>query len=207
MESFVFLQFALIFAHVIGGYNACKSDVDCRKTGQNATHCCRAFDANSSLACRNASSCDGRHCEVDNECGGLCCLLKNCTKCPKCRSDDECRHNEICCEQGECRSTCLGSSCANDKECAAMECCKFGNCVDGGCPFDNVVLGLVCAAVGVLFIFFVAIVVHVLFKFNRVSKRRRTVAPVNLEMNETVLTMPSTYRCTNTLTSSVSQKE
>jgi hypothetical protein len=210
MESFVFLQSALIFAHVLGDYNACESNADCRKISENATHCCRAFDVRSNLTCRNVSSCVGRHCALDTECGGLCCILNKCTKCPKCRSNDECQTGKACCgirDYGECRSTCLGWSCYNDKYCAALECCNSGECVDYGCVYDKVVLTLVGAGLGISFILLVAVVVYVLFKFKRMSKRRRTVAPANLEMNETVLTMPTTYPCTDNRTTSSSQKE
>ncbi len=196
----------------MGGYNACESDVDCPKSAENVAHCCRAFDINSNLACLNVSSCVGRHCEVDTECAGLCCVLNKCTKCPQCLSDDECQTEKLCCgkfqfnQHGQCRSTCLGLPCHVSDECTTSRCCKSGTCVlYGECAVENILIAVVATSLGLCCIFLMVAMVYALYKFKRMLKRRCTVAPANLEMNGTVLTMPTTYPCTNNRTTSSSQ--
>ncbi len=215
MGSFVFLPFVLFFAHIMGGRNACESDVDCLKTTQNATHCCREFDIKSNLDCY-VVSCVGLFCEDDAECGGLCCISNNCTICSTCLSSDECNEEEVCCgkyqvnEYGKCRSACLGLRCSADEQCAGQECCRSQGspikaCVNGGeCVFDNIFIAVVITSIGVCFIFLIVVVAYVMFKLKRRAKRRRTVTPVKLEMNGTctVLTMPSTCPCTSNRTAS-----
>ena len=214
MGSFVLLQFALFIAHIMGGRNACESDVDCLKTTQNATHCCREFDIKSNLDC-HVVSCVGLFCEDDAECGGLCCISNNCTRCSRCLSSDECNEEEVCCgkyqvnEYGTCRGNCLGLRCSADEQCAGQECCgsQGGSktCVNGGnCVFRYIFIAVV---MGLCLIFLIVVVAYVLSKFKRTAKRRRTVAPVKLGMNGTctVLTMPTTCPCTSNRTALSSQ--
>ena len=207
--KFLFLEFALIFAHVINSNDACKSDDDCRKTTQYATRCCRENNTNSNLDCYNVSSCAGRYCEATPECGdGLCCEVNICTGCLACLSKDECKLGETCCKhedagkKGECKTSCADSPCLDDKQCAALECCRFGDCVNKGCVSDNIFIAVVSTSLGLCVIFFIAVVAYVVYKYFH-TKRGRTVAPrVALENRGqsqtcTVLTMPTTYQCTS----------
>ena len=148
MERFVFLHFALIFAHVMDCCSGCESNGDCPKT---RSHCCRELDTHSKLDCYNISSCIGRYCENELECGeGLCCQYR---------------------------------TCVNELECV----------------FNNIVIIVVSTSLGLCGIFFIVVVVYVVYKFKRISKRRRVGAATNSRTNQacTVLTMPSTYQCTN----------
>ncbi len=192
MGYYVNLNFALIFACVATGYG-CESDTDCPKTTKYENRCCRNSTRNSKLSCHKASSC---LCEADNECGQLCCSFNKCTKCPKCVSGSDCAERKVCCgrKYGQCRNSCLGSLCRVTEECANSRlCCISKTCVDTGCKHahPNVAVYVV---VGFIMLF---ILVLVRFKFKWRSRQRRRVAPVNLEMNATVLTMPTTYLCTN----------
>lgn len=220
MGSWVILHFALIFGYVTSGYYGCKSDVDCPKTTLYATHCCRDFTKNSNLSC-HVSPCVGHFCEADNECGGLCCTLHECTKCAKCVSSSDCGRGQFCCgkktkQQGQCRSNCLGFLCRVDEQCSSPGlCCISKTCGQTGCEdvHSNIIVGVFASTLAGCVISFMLVFV-IIFKMKKKSRRRLAVVPISLEMNatSTVLTMPTTYPCTNSSdrknrTTSSSQKE
>ena len=207
MDGNFFAYFALILAYVEAGYSAeCESDLDCvNKSTTGATRCCRDFAANSNLSCR-VSTCLGHFCFDDNECSGECCRASKCTDCMKCVNDTECGGDKVCCEKdtfdehGECRSDCDG--CKENRDCDSTTCCVSGKCVNNfGCA-DKLIFAV--SASTACFVLLLVICACVLLKYSQKSRR---VSPRNVEMNGTVLTMPSTYPCTTNRTTSFSHKE
>ena len=202
MESNFFTYFALILAYIEAGYCAeCKSDLDCKKTITGATRCCRDFAANSNLRCR-VSSCLGHYCFDDNECSGGCCRSSKCTDCMKCVNDAECGGDKVCCGRkdgpdvyGQCQSDCDGSECRFYKDCSGSTCrCKHYR--------SNFIYAIPASAACLPL--FLLLLVCVVWKVKRKSGR---VVPRNLEINDAVLTMPTTYPCTNNRTTSFSLKD
>ena len=209
MRSLVLLNFTLTLAQVLGDYQTCKSDSDCKRIIPYETHCCRDFVKDSNLSCHNISTCTDHFCEDDTDCGQECCVLHECKDCLKCISHSDCVEEKLCCgklrdrKYGHCRSSCLGSSCWSNEECSSHGlCCFQKTCtVNSECvpdEYSNIVIAIFASAITSCFIFFIFVLVFIVFKFKKKSRRRRRIAPLNMQMNSGTLTMPTTYQCTNT---------
>ena len=102
------------------GKKTCNSDFDCG----SSRYCCRHGTFGLSTICR--SSCVGKYCRNDGNCGppDEYCNL-NTKKCGKktCNSDFDCGSSRYCCRHGTfglstiCRSSCVGKYCRNDGNC------------------------------------------------------------------------------------------
>lgn len=220
---FFLLQFVLNFVNITYVCCTCKTRTDCVKTKQGETErrCCRDFANGSHLSCHDVSTCAERFCEADNDCDGQCCILNKCSKCKdvvgslksvECTENSDCDKDAVCCgknrlsDHGRCQNNCTGSRCDSNDHCHSLEmCCASKTCVITGCEDEDehenrtshskivvVYLGLS----GALLIF----VILFLFLYKYALKPRRNeaaVSPQNLEMNTTVLTLPTSTHRTN----------
>ena len=209
MGSNFFTYFALILAYIkIGCCAECETDLYCMKTTTNAAHCCRDLAANSNLSCY-VSSCFGHFCSDDKECSEGCCRSNKCSNCIKCVNNADCNKEKVCCgkhalsEHGECRSDCVGSECRLKKDCSSSTLCCFSKkCV--GCldHRDDFIFAVSAGTACLLLLVLICICV-----LSRYKLKSRRIAPRNIAMNGTVLTMPTTYPCTNNRTTSSSRQE
>ena len=215
MEGDNCLRFTILFGFLITSIQCtCKSDFDCPNLRKQVYHCCRDFDMNSNLSCHD-SSCYGHFCKADTECGQLCCNYNKCKKCRSCvLGNDTCDEGKFCCPKdtsdvrGKCRNTCIGSKCTYNSECIDPQlCCSdSGICVNTGCTKEHPNVAITLVVSGATFIFILLLSVFVILKLKRITKRRRRVVPVNLQMYETGLTMRTTYPVTNNRTQTTSSE-
>lgn len=155
----------------------CSSDLDCSKQSKDSPYCCKSsFHTWAPRAC--FSSCAGKYCETDNDCGGSggeccntvngnCTTTKSCLK--KCYSSQDCsRQGSYCCKgvyfnPSVCASSCVGKTCDINSDCGAPnECCSAGGeCtkVCHGSPLPGWLIAVI-AIVGVLLVVGIVIIIY-----------------------------------------------
>ena len=109
----------------------CTSNHDCRGNSYRKVCCARTLDG-----CYS-SSCVGKVCVTDGDCGGEneCCKYGKCTTfgCADCYLNSDCSKNEYCCRRkygrNVCRRNCVGETCRSILDCGDdSEYCSFDTC-------------------------------------------------------------------------------
>ncbi|XP_028396915.1 keratin-associated protein 10-7-like [Dendronephthya gigantea] len=134
--TFLFLLNAMLMGQfgLVLGQNTCNSNSDCVSSYYSNKVCCKGYAYQygyTSRKCRyGISSCVGRYCTTDGDCGGKneCCKSNKCTTsgCSNCYSNSNCGFSEYCCKQRYsydkhvCRRSCVGETCHSSLDCGGF---------------------------------------------------------------------------------------
>ena len=153
----------------------CHTDSECRKQNKTSPYCCKSsFHSWAPHECY--STCAGKACDSDSDCGGIgggCCNTgygNNCTtkkSCLKtCNSNSDCSDGTYCCKglyfvKSVCASSCVGKPCGINSDCGAPnECCSSGGeCTKVDCHGSPLPVWLIAVFVTVAVLVVVGLVI------------------------------------------------